>query len=61
MKKHKYDIGDVVKVQYSFEEVIGVIIETDMWDGEPDYTINICGIPNSRIKYLEMHITGKVE
>jgi hypothetical protein len=57
---YKYDIGDVVKVQYSFEEVIGVIIEIDMWDMEPDYTITICGIPNSRIKHLEYHIIGKV-
>lgn len=59
--KHKYNIGDVVKVKYAFEVYIGIIIEIDMWDMEPDYTINICGISHSRIKYLEYQIIGKVE
>lgn len=58
---HKYNIGDIVKVKYHFEESIGIIIETDMWDMEPDYTITICGIPNSKIKFLQLHIIGKVE
>lgn len=59
--KHKYNIGDVVKVKYAFEVYIGIIIEIDTWDNEPDYVITICGIPNSRIKHLEYHIIGKVE
>ncbi len=57
----KYQIGDIVKTfNTQYEEKIGIIIKSRMWNEEVDYRILICGNPNEPIWVLERLIIERI-
>lgn len=65
MKKHKYDIGDIVKVSYiNKQERIGIILNRNTFKTPEQkhntYEILLSGIPESAQWFLEYLIVEKI-